>query len=151
VSRDHVDADELRSLLDPLGCDFAYVSDELHSERVDLFASLAGAHVARDHPLLTRVKCPVHRERQRKKGVRRSLVSFVLWCIQKDCVALDLDEPERRHRIDHRLEQTLRDVLRVREVDPVQTHELRIADDVCEEEKGALTGMQTKVRVTPAG
>src|SRR4051812_41296745 len=61
----------------------------------DLLARLAGADVAIDHPLLSRVKGPVHRQRQRERRLGRSLVaSLDVRPVEERGVPLDLYELE---------------------------------------------------------
>jgi hypothetical protein len=42
------------------------------------------------------------------------------------------------NRLEHRLEQTLRDFLRMREIEPMKPHELRVAADVGEKKERPL-------------
>jgi hypothetical protein len=51
---------------------------------------------------------------------------------KEECIAFDLHQPQGGGGVEHRLEQTLGYLLRVREVQAVKPHELRVAGDVCE-------------------
>jgi hypothetical protein len=58
--------------------------------------------------------------------------------IGRSASSTDLDEPQSRHCVEHRLEQAAGDLLRVGEIQPVKPHELRVAGDVREEQQRAI-------------
>jgi hypothetical protein len=135
---DHIHADQLLGAADPLGHDLAEMRHELDVELPDLAAGVADTEVVGDHPLLLRVKRPVHRERGRQPVARAGLSARLVRSREEESVTLDLHESQGRDGVEHRFEQPLRDLLRVSEVQPVRPHELRVAGDVREEKQRSI-------------
>jgi hypothetical protein len=131
VDCDHVYPDQLLGVADPLGHHVAQVRHELDAQPADPLAGVAQTEVVRDQPLLPCVKRPIHGEGRLEPAVRsHGRRVAVVRSGEEERVSLDLDQSHGRDRLEHRLEQTLGDLLRVSEVQLVKPHELRVSADV---------------------
>jgi hypothetical protein len=149
---DHVHSDELLGVADPLGHDLPDMRHELDLQLSDPATGVADAEVVGDHPLLLGVERLVHGERRRQPTARAVPLSrVVLRNREEECISLDLHEPHGRHRLEHRFQQTLGDLLRVREVQPVKPHELRVAGDVRQQEERSLGQCPSECRTWRSG